>query len=148
MLELDRPEAGDKILQKWASDLVKALRNNRLASNEFFDIKQTERGTIITLKKFKKKYRLRIAFKGIPSRFFVAQNKGDTWYYTDNPEDIDVQIYPLGYTPVRQYFKEGSDGKTFAHINEMVDGDPIYNGNFTVALNTTTKVDIEIEEEE
>lgn len=147
MLELDRPEAGDKILQKWASDLVKALRNHRLASNEFFDIKQTERGTIITLKKYKKKYRITVAFKGIPSRFFVAQNKGDAWYYTDNPEEIEVQIYPLGYTPVRQFFK-GGDGKTMAYINEMVDGDPIYTDNFIVALNTTTKVDIEIEEEE
>jgi len=156
-LELDRPEAGDKILQKWARDLITILRNHRLASNEFFDIKTDVNGTTIRLKKYKKKRKITIALSGVPSRYYACRKlNGNSGSETEQIENIEVQVFPLGYAPTTQTFAKKEDvppeeqvePRIIAYANEMIDSEPIYNGNFIIAANTTTYFTIEIEEEE
>ena len=153
MVALDRPEAGDPILQKWARDVVKALRDHRLVSNQYFDVKITNYGTILTLKKYKRKIKVTIALSGAPSRFYacrkISGNNGDDYTQIKN---VEVDVFPLGYgKTTKTYAKKEENpeqqviGETIAYANEMIDSEPIYNGNFIIAANNTTYITIEIE---
>lgn len=152
-MDLNRPEAGDPILQTWARDVVRALRNKRLASNQYFDVKTTEYGTILTLKKFKRKIKVTFRFSGVPSRFFACRKiSGEDGDIDKQIEDIKVDVYPLGYGKTTKTYELNSEdpeqqvkGETIAYANEMIDSEPIYNGNFIIAANRTTYVTIEVE---
>lgn len=142
--ELTRPEPGDKILQKWAENLVRTLRYHRLASNKSFTIKTTEKGTVIELRSFKTKRKYTIYLSGAIVRYLLCKKTGGP---TSDAGNYPVEPYPLGFCPVKCNSGEETINTTL-WLDEMVDGDPLYDGEFLAGSSNNLKIEIEIEEEE
>lgn len=144
---LTRPEAGDRILQSWAKSVIDILRRRRLVPSEDFDIKTDSKGTAITFKvrKSKKRYNVRVVFSGgFISKAFAAEIKSQ-YADTENESEVDVELRPVGWCDFVG-FGEASNQRTMA--GELLDGGPYLKGEGTLAFNTTTIVDTEVEAEE
>lgn len=147
MDNLTRPEAGDRILQSWAKSVIDILRRRRLVPSEDFDIKTDSKGTTINFKvrKRQKRYKVRIVFSGgYISKAFAAEIKSPHTG-TGNNSEVDVELRPVGWCDFVE-FGEASKQRTMA--GELLDGGPYLKGEGTLAFNTTTIVDTEVEVEE
>lgn len=141
MSRVEYPEDG-KILQKWARDIVDELRRRRLVSNEYFDIRVDENGTVIRLITKTKKTRYRIHIEGgLVSRSYysVVADKGMDY---DMNGSMKMRILPQGFTTVQT--TETPVYKMPA--GDLVDGGPYYPGEGMITYNTVCDVIIEVEE--
>lgn len=147
MDNLTRPEAGDRILQSWAKSVIDILRRRRLVPSEDFDIKTDSKGTTITFKvrKKQKRYKVRIVFSGgYISKAFAAEIMSP-YAGTENESEVDVELRPLGWCDFVEF---GGDSNHRTMAGELLDGGPYLKGEGTLAFNTTTIVDTEVEVEE
>lgn len=144
---LQRPNPGDKVLASWAKQLVEALRAHRLASSHWFDVETTKDGTIVrfTSKKTKKKYKIKLS--GTPVQWMLCQKDGGDSYPPAGEQlhDLPVNPMPLGFIP-HQITYAGELQKSELYLNEMVDGEPIFDGDFMLGSNNNLLIEIEAEE--
>lgn len=149
MAILDRPEAGDPILQKWAAELVRVLRRHKLVDSNWFKVKTTEKGTIVTFKNIRKKKKIRIKFGGIPSQFMICRKDGGESYPPRGGQlhDLPVEVWPLGYS-FANIVPAGTLTKSELYVNEMIDGEPYFDNDFILGSNNELVIEITIEVEE
>ena len=146
---LTRPNADDPILQSWAANLIRVLKRHRLTNSKWFKVKTTSDGTILTFTSIRKKKKIKVKFKGTPSQFMICQKDGGPSYSSEGQQlkNVPVAPWPLGFI-YPSYNYAGTLTKSELYINEMVDGEPYYDGDFIIGSNNNLVIEVEIEEEE
>lgn len=146
---LTKPNPDDPILQSWAAAVIRVLRRHRLINSKWFKVKTTSDGTVLTFTSIRKKKKIRVKFKGTPSQFMICQKSGGPSYPEHGAQlhDLPVSPWPLGFVyPSITY--AGQLKKSQLYVNEMVDGEPYFDGDFIMGSNNNLVIEIEIEEEE
>lgn len=147
-MELTRPEPGDQLLASWAQALVKRLRDQQLVSSPDFEVKKTERGTVVTFRWRKTKRIVRFTMKGTISQVFLAEKQKDPEGQNDD-RMIPIKVYPLGHAEVKEKIVPEQDNGKYvvtAYTDEMLDADPVFMGDFIIGMNTVSTWTVEVED--